>query len=107
MRSTVASAGVSSRPENGCSPSGTTVFITAPMPIDRHSASRRRGQAAQSILPPAKHCQLITAPLLGALIGHSSYVLGFAVVAVFPLAAIWITPVAAEHRAVRAQPVRG
>jgi sugar phosphate permease len=49
----------------------------------------------------------LTAPLLGALIGHSSYVLGFAVVAVFPLAAIWITPVAAEHRAARAQPVRG
>jgi hypothetical protein len=40
-----------------------------------------------------------TAPLLAAIIGDSRYALGFAVVAVFALLAVPLTPVRAEWRA--------
>jgi len=40
---------------------------------------------------------VLTAPLLGAIIGDARYALGFAVVAVFPLVAIATTPVRAER----------
>jgi sugar phosphate permease len=40
---------------------------------------------------------LLTAPLLAGVIGESRYALGFAVVAVFPLLAVPITPVRAER----------
>ena len=42
-----------------------------------------------------------TAPVLAAVIGDGRYALGFALVAVFPLLAIGITPVRAERRSVR------
>jgi hypothetical protein len=42
-----------------------------------------------------------TAPLLAAVIGDSRYALGFAVVAVFPLLAVPLTPVRAEAAMVR------
>lgn len=48
-----------------------------------------------------------TAPLLGAIIGESRYVLGFALVAVFPLLAIPLTPVRAERARVRSERVAG
>ena len=38
-----------------------------------------------------------TAPMLAAIIGDSRYALGFAVVAIFPLLAIPLTPVRAER----------
>jgi hypothetical protein len=41
---------------------------------------------------------LLTAPLLAAVIGDTRYALGFAVVAVFPLLAIPLTPVRVEQR---------
>ena len=40
----------------------------------------------------------LTPPLLGLIIGHAGYTVGFLVAAVFPLAAILVTPVAAERR---------
>ena len=42
-----------------------------------------------------------TAPMLAAIIGDSRYALGFAVVAVFPLVAVPLTPVRAERLASR------
>lgn len=42
---------------------------------------------------------VLTAPLLAGIIGESRYALGFAVVAVFPLVAVPLTPVRAEVRA--------
>jgi sugar phosphate permease len=42
-----------------------------------------------------------TAPILAAVIGNGRYALGFALVAVFPLLAIGVTPVRAERRSVR------
>jgi MFS family permease len=41
-----------------------------------------------------------TAPVLAAIIGDSRYALGFAVVALFPIAAVGLTPVRAEHTVV-------
>ncbi|MCU1658902.1 MAG: transporter [Pseudonocardiales bacterium] len=45
-----------------------------------------------------------TAPLLAAVIGDARYALGFAVVAVFPLLAIPLTPVRAENRQLEPAP---
>ncbi|OZM75008.1 MFS transporter [Amycolatopsis antarctica] len=45
----------------------------------------------------------LTPPLLGLVIGDSRYALAFALVAVFPLAAIWLTPVRAEEAATAAR----
>jgi len=44
-------------------------------------------------------CAALTPPLLGLLIGDTRYALAFALVAVFPVAAIWLTPVRAEDEA--------
>jgi len=44
---------------------------------------------------------VVTAPLLAWIIGDSRYALGFAVVAIFPLLAIPLTPVRAERLAIR------
>jgi sugar phosphate permease len=44
---------------------------------------------------------IATAPLLAAVIGDSRYTLGFALVTVFPLLAVPLTPVAAERRRAR------
>src|ERR1700761_5407546 len=46
MRRTNPSTGGSSMPGSGCSPPGSSVFITAPMPIALYSARLPRGQAA-------------------------------------------------------------
>ncbi|MGH3631822.1 MAG: MFS transporter, partial [Sciscionella sp.] len=48
----------------------------------------------------------LTPPLLGALISSSSYAVGFAVCAVFPMLAIALTPINAEHRPPRRDPPR-
>jgi sugar phosphate permease len=41
----------------------------------------------------------LTPPMLGLIIGESRYALAFCIAAVFPVLAIWLTPVRAEHRA--------
>jgi sugar phosphate permease len=46
----------------------------------------------------------LTPPLLGLVVGASNYSIGFLSAAIFPVLAIALTPVAAEHRARRAQP---
>jgi sugar phosphate permease len=46
----------------------------------------------------------LTPPLLGLVIGESSYAVAFAVAAIFPLLAIGLTPVAAETLARKRQP---
>jgi MFS family permease len=47
---------------------------------------------------------IATAPMLAAVIGESRYARGFALVAIFPILAIPLTPVRAERQARDAQP---